>query len=1303
MVKSRAARYRRALKSIRRIGSGTLVVASTGALWLALLPAAGASADGCPGTVCATPSISNTASSSSANLGSSAEILTDTATLTDSAEGTGAITFTLVYGDATVDTEAVPVFGDGSYTTPAGYTLPATGTVTGGYQWNVSYSGDPANSATSDQNDPAGQVTVSPASPAITSVPSPASLGPDSTASLLQDTATLSGAYDPTGSITFTLVDGGATVDTETATVSGDGSYSTPTGYTLPAVPAGTYQWNVTYSGDGNNNSASDVSDEAEDVTPVCTSSAVGGTCAFGYTGAPVAWTVPAGVTAIAVVADGAQGGDGSNGTGGLGGQATTDVPVTPGEVLQLDVGGAGSATAADGAGGWNGGAAGGKLSGGGGGASDIRAGACTAALTCDIGKAVLIAGGGGGGGFTYTASDDSLGAGGSGGGTTGGDSPASANAAGGYGGSQTAGGAGGSGLGCPNGGDGTLGQGGTGGSAAGCDGGGGGGGGGYYGGGGGAADQVNAFSGGGGSGFGPANGVTFATGVQSGDGAISITWPVTTGAPAITSANSAQFATGQPGSFTVRTSPSAWPVPAITNTGSLPAGVTLTDNGDGTATLAGTPDAADAGTYQFQITASNGISPDATQEFTLTVGSAPQITSIDQTTFYLGSAGTATVTTTGDPVAALTESGALPAGITFTDNGDGTATFSGTPNEGSGPVEGTYPITLTASQAVGSLPAATQAFTLYVSGNYAYTGFSINATGTDGTALNPGMGLAVNGTACYNALSGTIDEVQCEPNYYEDEVVGGRGCLGDSLPLAANSVVASCYFRSIVWDPADTVTLSTPPTTSVGTTVYTFDHWDTSGQSVPCTGGNTGTSCTFDVPKSGVNLTAIYDPPIACPAGSYSSTGLEPCTAAPAGSYAAGTGNTSATPCAAGSFSADPGSATCTPAPAGSYDSGTGNIGSNPCAAGSFSANPGTVTCTPAPAGSYASGTGNTSATLCAAGSFSANPGTVTCSPAPAGSYASGTGDTSATLCAAGSFSANPGSASCTPAPAGAYDAGTGNTSATPCPAGTTSSAGATACTAITTESVTYSGPTQVAVSSAFVPAAVLSSNAPDCVAGQTVGFSLSEDPLNGTAGIYNLGSANASGTGAVTGPSVSTAGWESGVYTLTASYAGATVGAVVCPAATTSASLTVTVAGQLAYGAGSYRVPGVGQASFGFVVALRAHTTSTYVGAIAMVVPGKWLFQASVTSYALTGSTSGSLAGTGTLYWWNAALNHGRGGWQLARSGATYTATAGAATKTAAASFGIMIADTPVPPQPATLPNSASLALTKGVIVLK
>ena len=39
------------------------------------------------------------------------------------------------------------------------------------------------------------------------------------------------------------------------ATVNGNGSYSTPTGYTLPTAGAvaGTYQWDATYNGDANN------------------------------------------------------------------------------------------------------------------------------------------------------------------------------------------------------------------------------------------------------------------------------------------------------------------------------------------------------------------------------------------------------------------------------------------------------------------------------------------------------------------------------------------------------------------------------------------------------------------------------------------------------------------------------------------------------------------------------------------------------------------------------------------------------------------------------------------------------------------------------------------------------------------------------------------------------------------------------------------------------------------------------------------------------------------------------------------
>ena len=51
---------------------------------------------------------------------------------------------------------------------------------------------------------------------------------------------------------------------------------------------------------------------------------------------------------------------------------------------------------------------------------------------------------------------------------------------------------------------------------------------------------------------------------------------------------------------------------------------MTFADNDNGTATLAGTPAAGTGGTYPLTITAANGVGPDATQSFTLTVNQAP-------------------------------------------------------------------------------------------------------------------------------------------------------------------------------------------------------------------------------------------------------------------------------------------------------------------------------------------------------------------------------------------------------------------------------------------------------------------------------------------------------------------------------------------------------------------------------------------------------------------------------------------------------------------------------------------------------
>ena len=179
--------------------------------------------------------------------------------------------------------------------------------------------------------------------------------------------------------------------------------------------------------------------------------------------------------------------------------------------------------------------------------------------------------------------------------------------------------------------------------------------------------------------------------------------------APAITSGSSTTFVVGTMGSFTVMAT--GTPTPSLTETGALPSGVTFKDNGNGTATLGGTPTTGTAGSYAITITAQNGVPPNATQSFTLTVNQAPTITSVNNTTFTVGTAGSFAVTATGTPTPSLTETGALPAGATFKDNGNGTATLGGTPATGTA---GSYPITITAHNGIGS--DASQNFTLTVS-----------------------------------------------------------------------------------------------------------------------------------------------------------------------------------------------------------------------------------------------------------------------------------------------------------------------------------------------------------------------------------------------------------------------------------------------------------------------------------------------------------------------------------------------------------------------------------------------------------
>jgi PKD repeat protein len=159
---------------------------------------------------------------------------------------------------------------------------------------------------------------------------------------------------------------------------------------------------------------------------------------------------------------------------------------------------------------------------------------------------------------------------------------------------------------------------------------------------------------------------------------------------------------------FTFMVTATGDPAPMITRSGRLPSGVKFADDGDGTATISGTPAGSAGGVYPLTLTARNKYGA-ATQAFTLTVTRVPVIRKIPTTRLRAGAAQHLTLRAAGYPPPALAESGPLPNGLSFTDNGNGTAVITGTPTAGS---SGHYLITLTATNTSGT---STRHFTITV------------------------------------------------------------------------------------------------------------------------------------------------------------------------------------------------------------------------------------------------------------------------------------------------------------------------------------------------------------------------------------------------------------------------------------------------------------------------------------------------------------------------------------------------------------------------------------------------------------
>jgi large repetitive protein len=173
--------------------------------------------------------------------------------------------------------------------------------------------------------------------------------------------------------------------------------------------------------------------------------------------------------------------------------------------------------------------------------------------------------------------------------------------------------------------------------------------------------------------------------------------------APSITSGDHVTFAPGQMGSFEITTTGFS-STPSLSELGTMPDGLTFTDNGNGTATISGTAPSTQ-GIYNIDIIAES--STEATQGFIIGIGEADFI-SPSQVVVGEGHKLHFHVVATGTPKPTIQAYG-FPSWVNL--GGPGGAILSGLAPQGS---VGSYPCVLTATYAQGFI---TESFTLDVLG----------------------------------------------------------------------------------------------------------------------------------------------------------------------------------------------------------------------------------------------------------------------------------------------------------------------------------------------------------------------------------------------------------------------------------------------------------------------------------------------------------------------------------------------------------------------------------------------------------
>ena len=348
----------------------------------------------------------------------------------------------------------------------------------------------------------------------------------------------------------------------------------------------------------------------------------------------------------------------------------------------------------------------------------------------------------------------------------------------------------------------------------------------------------------------------------------VSLTGTGTTGTgtpPTFTSASSATFIVGLAGSFTPAASGS--PTPTITESGTLPSGVTF--NGG---VLSGTPTV--AGVFQITFTATNTTGT-TTQSFTLTVNKGTAtVTLSNLTQTYTGSSLTPAATT-------------VPAGLAIM--------WTGAPDTNAS----TYPVTATVNSpnyvgsASGSFVINKAAATVTLSSlTQTYTGSALTPTAT---TVPAGLTTTWLGAPDTNAGTYAVTATVSNPNYTgtaSGSFVISPAAATVTLGNLAQTYTGSALTPTVTTFPTGvTTTLTGAPDTNAGTypvtaTVSNPNYTGTASgsfvisQATPVITWSTPAAITSGTALSGTQLDAIASVPGAFvyspPAGTIPAVGAD-------------------------------------------------------------------------------------------------------------------------------------------------------------------------------------------------------------------------------------------------------------------------------------------------------------------------------------------------------------------------------------------------------------------------------------------